>query len=260
MQAGRSPEQTSITVVIPALNEENGLAGAVETVVEAAERWFADYEVLIFNDGSTDRTGEVADALAERFPHVRAFHHETPRCMGGVIRRGWQEARMQYVTWVDGQGATTAEALADIFAACGGTDLVIPFAANQHERPLARRVIARAFRTTLNVLFGLSLRQYTHLVVYPTAIAKRLRVHTDSYAFQAEAVVKAVRSGADYVEIGVEDNFQIEGRRSKAFRMKNVLGVATFLVRTLWDVYIGHGYLSAAEPVGSASTVESGRP
>jgi len=227
----------SITIIVPALNEETHLEESVTTVVRAAEKWFDDYEVLVFNDGSTDRTGAIADTLAGRFKQVTAIHHATPQCIGGVIRSGLDRARMRYVIWVDGKGATPPEALDQIFAKKGEADLVVPFAWNQYERPWLRRIISRTFRRVLNTIFRLDLHQYTHLVLCETAVARQVRVRTSSYAYQAEALIKLIKSGCTYVQVGVRDNFALEGHKTKAFRPRNVGGVAAFFAYTLWDVY-----------------------
>ncbi len=236
--ASAAPPARSITIVLPALNEEEELEGSVRTTVAALDHWFPAYELLIFNDGSTDRTGAIADRLAAELPHVRAYHHATPQSIGGVLKRGLGLARMRYFMWVDGKGATPRAALDRIFARCGEADLVVPYAANQHERTLLRRLISTAFRGTLNTLFGLRLRQYTHLVLCETEAARRVPIRTSSYAYQAEALIKMIRSGCTYVEVAVEDDFRREAGHSKAFRLSNVLGVAGFFFRIVWDVYV----------------------
>lgn len=230
--------EKSITIVVAALNEENQLDDAVTTVVEAAERWFDEYEVLVYNDGSTDKTGEVADRLAERYPHVKAFHHDRPRCIGGVIRSGFAKARMQYAMWVDGKGATTSEVLDRIYEKTGEADIVVPYPTNQYERHFSRRLISRCFVGLLNTLFRLKLKYYTHCIMFKTADARRFEVHTDSYAHQAETLIKLIKAGRTYTQVGVEDNYHFEGRRTKAFKPKNVFGIARFLLGTFSDVYI----------------------
>ncbi len=99
-------KENSITVVVPALNEENHLAEAVADMVGAVEQSFDEYEILVFNDGSTDRTGEIAEELAERYEYVRAFHHKSPKCIGGVIREGLKRAKMDYFIYFEGKGGT----------------------------------------------------------------------------------------------------------------------------------------------------------
>jgi dolichol-phosphate mannosyltransferase len=231
-------KERSISIVVPALDEERGLARSVASILSVVGGRFADYEIVIVDDGSTDATGAIADELAERHTGVRVVHHDQPHGMGGAIYDGWLHATKRWVMWVDSQGATRPEALDAILARVGDADVVVPYASNQDERPLSRRLIARAFRGAMNLLFGLSLRQYTHLVVCDLERARALNVRTRSHAFQAEVVIKLIKSGCSWVEVGVEDNFDLEERKSKAFRPPNVAGVATFVFGTLWDVYV----------------------
>lgn len=224
--------------MLPALNEEEELEGSVRTTVAALRDWFDEYELLVYDDGSTDRTGEIADRLAAEIDGVYAIHHSSPQSIGGVLRRGLDRARLQYFMWVDGKGATPRAALDKIFAHCGEADLVVPFAANQHERTPLRRFISRGFRAFLNFVFRLDLQQYTHLVLCETAIARAVPIRTSSYAYQAEALIKMIKGGCTYVQVGVEDDFKREAGHSKAFRVDNVLGVAAFFARILWDVYV----------------------
>ncbi len=224
--------------MLPALNEEEELEGSVRTTVSALRDWFAEWELLVYDDGSTDATGAIAERLAAEIEGVVAFHHATPQSIGGVLRRGLERARMRHFMWVDGKGATPREALDRIFSHCGEADLVVPYAANQHERTRLRRAISRAFCATLNLIFGLDLRQYTHLVLCETAAARHVAVRTDSYAFQAEALIKMIKAGCSYVEVGVVDDFKREAGHSKAFRWRNVIGVAAFFLRVVWDVRV----------------------
>ncbi|MFC1452613.1 glycosyltransferase family 2 protein [Verrucomicrobiota bacterium] len=234
-------QKDSVSIVVPALNEETHLAQAVEVMIGAAESRFEDYEILVFDDGSTDRTGEIADKLAARHEKVQAFHNRRPTCLGGVIREGYRHARMEYAIWVDGKGATPRESLDRIFERRGEADLVIPYATNARERNVLRRFVSRSFRTVLNVLFRLDLKHYTHSVLVKTSVAKRFCIGTNSYAYQAEALIRMLRAGHTYVQVGVRDVFDNEGRSTKAFQPRNVIGVCGFVLRMLWEVYVKRG-------------------
>jgi glycosyltransferase involved in cell wall biosynthesis len=59
------PRKPTVSFVVPALNEEGNIAGAVSTILQAAEGRVADLEILLVNDGSTDRTGDLMEQLAE---------------------------------------------------------------------------------------------------------------------------------------------------------------------------------------------------
>ena len=234
-------KRDTLSVAVPARDEEANLEQAVAVTIPVIERHFTDYEVFIYDDGSTDRTGEIAEQLARRYGHVSAFHNRPPICLGGVVRAGLEQARMEYFMYIDGKGATTAEALELIFAARSAADLVVPYPLNRGERPLGRRVLSRLFVAILNATFGLDLRYYNHLLLCRTPIARRVNVRTSSYAFQAERVIKLIKSGCSYVQVGVVDRYDLPGRRTKAFHLRNIAGVAAFYIRTLLDVHAMRG-------------------
>jgi len=228
----------SISIVIPALDEEDRLEWSVRTVVSAARRAFDTFEILVFDDGSTDRTGEIADGLAAEIPEVVAFHHARPNGLGGVIARGLELARMRYFLWVDGKGATSEEALDRLFAARARADVVVLYAVNQTERPILRRVISTVFRELLNLAFPPRLRQHTHPALCETTLARSIPVRTRSFAYPAEALIKMIRAGSTWVEIGVRDDFSRQFEHTNAFRLTNVVGTAFFFFQLVYDIHL----------------------
>src|SRR3954453_8058449 len=95
-------DKLRVSVFFPAYNEEQNVVPLTEKAVEVLERLTAEYEVIIVNDGSRDRTGEVADALARRFPHVRVIHHPQNKGYGSAIRTGFEACRLDYYFYTDG--------------------------------------------------------------------------------------------------------------------------------------------------------------
>lgn len=228
----------SITVAVAARNEEAGLAQSVAMLIRVLRCHFEQYEVLVFNDASTDGTGAIAEDLAARFDGVEVIHYRRSRGVGGVIRAGLERARMHYFIWIDGKGATTESALHQIFALRGQADLVIPYPTNQEERSLLRRAISQGFQSLLNIMFRLNLHYYNHLVLSTAAEAKRYRSASGSHAAQADMLVRMLKAGHTYVEVGVEDNYDFKWHHTKAFRPRNVVAVAALLVRLVWDIYV----------------------
>jgi len=217
------------------------LEEAVAVMVPPIERNFSDYEIFLYDDGSTDRTGEIAERLAAQYDRVSAFHNMPSLGLGGVVREGLKRARNEYFIYIDGKAATTAEALDRIFAARTEADLVVPYPVNRGERVLGRRVVSRLFVAILNATFRLDLHYYNHLLLCRTEVARGADVRTVSYAFQAERVIKLIKSGHSYVQVGVMDRFDQQGRRTKAFHLRNIVGVAAFYIRVLRDVHAMRG-------------------
>lgn len=76
----------------PAFNEESTIKDSVERAARVAEEspYIADYEIIVVNDGSRDRTGEIIDQLARENPRVKAVHHIKNRGAGAAVRSGFQ--------------------------------------------------------------------------------------------------------------------------------------------------------------------------
>lgn len=228
--------EDSISVIIPAFNEENNLKAAIAMVSEVVERRFDEHEIIIFNDGSTDRTGNIAEMLASRNKNIKVIHHRRPKCLGGVYKEGVKIAKMNYLILVNGKNDTSTESLDAIFALRGKADIIIPYAVNSEERPVIRKIISKSFVALLNLIFRLNLRYYNHYVLHKRALINTVNLHTDSYAFEAEALIKLIKSGHSYIEIGVIDNFEND-IKTKAFKLKNMIGVVLFLFRTIYEIY-----------------------
>ena len=81
-----------LSFFFPALNEEDNVAPIVEEAVAVLPRFADDIEITVVDDGSTDRTGGIADELATKDPHVRVIHHGTRRGYGGAVRSGLRAA------------------------------------------------------------------------------------------------------------------------------------------------------------------------
>lgn len=196
---------------------------------------FADYELLLFDDGSTDRTGAIMDELAAADPaHVRVTHNPAPRNLGGVYKQGIALARMDYILMVPGDNENPGHALQAPFDAIGRADIVLPYPVNSAVRGLARHTVSRIYVGLLNRLFGLRVRYYNGTVIHRTANLKALPIKTSSFAYQAEILIKLLCSGKSFVEVPIRIDPPKAGRRSRAFRWRNMAQVG----RTLGDLFV----------------------
>ncbi|MCH7872271.1 MAG: glycosyltransferase family 2 protein, partial [Planctomycetes bacterium] len=94
----------SLTIFYPCYNEEANLERVTLAALEIAGEIADDYEVIIVNDGSRDRTAEIADALAAEHEAVRAVHNHPNLGYGGALQRGFREASKDWVFYTDGDG------------------------------------------------------------------------------------------------------------------------------------------------------------
>ena len=218
-----------ISFVVPALNEERNIEGTVEQIVQAATGRFARFEIVLVDDGSTDETGRVMDALAGRDDRVRVIHHGRNRGLGAAYKSGAAAARCEYVMLVPGDNAHPAEGLYPILDAVGKADIVIPFVLNKEIRSWFRRLVSWLFVNIVNTMFGLSVHYYNGLVVHRKALMDTITITTDSFAYQAEALVKLLTRGCSYIEVGAIISERETGV-SQAIRWKQFVTVGQTLI------------------------------
>ena len=235
-----APEQTitskaamaprAVTFVMPALNEEAKLAHAVSEVIPATAG-LDDYEIVIINDGSTDRTGEIAERLAKENPRVRVVHNPRNFGFGGAYKVGVAHSRMPYVIMVPGDSNHPPDGIIPILAQIGQADIVVPYISNPEVRGLKRMIISGAYTRLFNLLFWQKLPYYNGLVLHRTALLRTIDIKTNGYAYQSEALVKLLRKGATTVNVAVP----LAGfdHRTRAFKLKNVLRVGNTILRLM---------------------------
>lgn len=234
-------KEKKLTVVVPAKNEEENILGALAKA-KSTEVFWKEIEVLFFDDGSEDRTRELAQKfLQENFKDYRVFRNEISKNLGGVFKQALALAKGDYILVIQGQNVTTEENLRKQFqAAQSGADLIVPFQENAKERGFVRYAISETFSFLVRIFSGVGLRYFNHSVLMKTKQAQRLKIRTNSYAFQAEILIKLIRRGASYVEVPARDVFKHK-KKTSAFKPKNLAGVAFFFFLLLgWRLLPGH--------------------
>ena len=227
----------TLSVIIPALNEEGNLAAAVATVLDAIGNRFADYELLIFDDGSTDRTGQIADDLATYNSHIRVIHNGRNMGFGYNYTRGVQLARMEYVAMFPGDNEIPGGAIRTILDAVDSADIVVPYISTPAVRAWSRRLVSATFVALVNTLFGLRLRYFNGPCVHRRAQLQSVPMRTHGFAYMAAILVRLIRLGRSYVEVPMPLQAREHGR-SKAFRVKNILSVLGTLAELFWEVRV----------------------
>ena len=227
----------TLSVIIPALNEEDNLGGAVTTVLDAIGDKFTDYEVLILDDGSTDHTGEIADELATHNPRIRVIHNQRNMGLGSNYTRGVELARMDYVAWFPGDNEVPEQAVRTILDAIGSAEIIVPYIANPHVRAWSRRLISASFVRLLNLLFGLRLRYFNGPSVYSRTLLSSVPIQSSGFACFAALLIRLILSGHSYIEIAIPTGIRQHGR-TKAFRLKNLVSIFSTIAGLSWDVYV----------------------
>ena len=227
----------SVTVIVPALNEAANLRALVEALLAEIGPRAAFLEILIFDDASTDATGRIADELAAEDPRVRAVHNPRRLNIGGIYKAGLRAARGEHVFLAPGDGEIRVDEVARALPFVERADLVVFHVTNPWVRPWARRLLSRLYVGVVNAAFGTRFRYTNGPNIVRADTLRSVDIRTDGFSYQTEVLVKAVRSGADWVEVGIELRPREFGA-SKAISWRNFRAVAGALARLWWDVRV----------------------
>lgn len=228
-------EKKTITIFIPAYNEEKNLEEAVNCTFRALGDKFVDFEVIILNAFSTDGTGRIADRIASENKKIKVIHKKQWSGLGTNYMQAVSQSRMEYFVMFPGDNENSWESLSDTFDKIGTADIIIPYTINTEVRSLHRRIISRSFVIFLNVLFGLKLKYYNGNAIYRTDDLKKLTVRSKDFAYNAEILIKLIRSGHSYVETGINIKPTLN---TAIFSILNIIGVIKTIFLLFYDVLL----------------------
>ena len=149
---------SSLSIFMPAYNEEGNITTTIIDARQAAKAAARDYEIIVVDDGSTDRTGEVVRELAAHDHNIRLLKHSKNRGYGAAVKTGLKACRKDWIFFTDSDGQFHYDELARFVRATPHFDLVIGYRRKRMD-PFHRVFVAQVLLKIWNfVLFGLTVR------------------------------------------------------------------------------------------------------
>jgi len=208
-----------VSVVFPMYNEEAYIHRAVGAARAALTELQADWEIIVVDDASTDRTAELADALAREDPRVRAVHNERNRKLGGTLRRGYALATKELVLYSDAdlpfdfREVGRAIHLLEFQQA----DVLAAYRFDRTSEGLLRTFYTLAYSALVRTLFRLRLRDINFsFKLFRRSLLERFELKSEGSFIDAEFLLRARRAGAPIVQMGVDYFPRVRGVSSLA--------------------------------------------
>jgi glycosyltransferase involved in cell wall biosynthesis len=194
----------SLTIAIPAYNEAESLRDVVNKAVRAGTLNVPVFEILIVNDGSTDRTGEIADELARANNHVKVIHHPKNRGFSGAIKTCYTKGGKELLFLIPADGQIDPLDVKIFLEAIGNADVVVGYRENNPE-PLFRRFNSFVFHTIYRLLFGVKLREISTSILWRTSVLRSIDITASakSALIEPEVIYKAWRAGFRFAQVPV---------------------------------------------------------
>ncbi|MBV9354685.1 MAG: glycosyltransferase family 2 protein [Chloroflexi bacterium] len=195
-----------ISAVLPAYNEEALIERTVTCVAAVLRQLVPWFEIVVTNDGSRDRTGDILARLCRTRPdlHLRVVTHATNYGYGAALASGFDAARGELIWMLDADGQFDPGDVAGLLRALDkDTDLAIGYRARRAD-PFARKVNAWGWKQLVNGLFGYTARDVDcAFKLFRRAVWESMTVHARGATFSAEFLIKARRLGFRIKELPV---------------------------------------------------------
>ncbi|HVD14975.1 MAG TPA: dolichyl-phosphate beta-glucosyltransferase [Actinomycetota bacterium] len=198
---------TALTIVLPCYQEADRLPTALERYLAHFSAGVRGVELLVVDDGSTDQTLAVAEAIAARDRRVRVLRCPTHRGKGFAVRTGMLAGRGDRLVFTDADASYGPDQVERVLRALDGAPVAIGRRGDlETSGPVLRRLASRVFNQAMRRLLGLPFRDtQCGLKGFRRDAARELfgRTRVDGFAFDAEVLFLARRLGLTVAEVPV---------------------------------------------------------
>ena len=240
-----------LSVFYPMWNEEDYIERALAFGKRACEALVAegdirDYELIVIDDKSTDRTPAIADFLATVDPHVRVIHHHKNRKLGGSMKTGFEAATGDLILYTD---ADLPFDMAELPRAVRllreyDVDIISAYRFDRTGEGSLRAVYTWVYNGLIKALFGVKVRDINFAFkLVRSRIFDHVELKSEGSFIDAELVIRATRLGYEIMQMGV-DYFP----RTRGESTLSTPGVIGTILREMWSLRADlHGIEKVAE-------------
>jgi len=207
---------TSLSIVLPAYNEEQVIGQTVSDVLDVVPTWTQDFEVIVVDDGSKDQTAAIVAALIIRDSRVRLVKHEANHGYGAALVSGFAAATKEYTFFMDSDGQFDIRDLATFFPFLNSYDAVIGYRM-QRQDTMIRKLNAWGWKQAVGLVLDVCVRDLDcAFKLFPTEFLHSHPLETRGAMINAELLYRAKMAGCTYKEVGVRHLPRRAGRATGA--------------------------------------------
>lgn len=226
-----------LSLFFPAYNEEANLENTVEKAIPVLKKIAEKYELIIVNDGSKDKTGDVAEKLAKKYSFIKVITHNPNQGYGAALRSGFYNSKYEWIVFTDSDGQFDFSEVDRLIEKSGEADLVVGYRINRQDS-LTRKIFGWGWTFLANVLLGLKVKDIdcAFKLTKKEVVDKILKLQsTRGGMISPELVGKARKAGFKIVEVGVHHFPRKEGKQTGA-NLKVIFKSFVDLGKLWWSI------------------------
>ncbi len=203
-----------ISVVFPAFNEEENIEPVVSSALRFLPTVTDEYEIIIVDDGSKDRTGKIADELAKKYAQILVIHHPSNKGYGAALRSGFKAAKHDLIFFTDADGQFDIKEISKLIFLIKDADIVCGYRTERAD-PFFRRFNAGLYNLAIRLLFGLNLVDIDcAFKLFKREVIQRLNLESTGALINAELLILAQKRGYIIKQVGVSHYPRKKGKQT----------------------------------------------
>ena len=223
----------SVSLVLPAWNEQQVIAQAVSEADHALSGLTDDYEIIVVDDGSTDATAQIVSEIAQANPRIRLISQHCNLGYGAALRTGFQAASKDLVAFTDADCQFDLRELDRLLMLSKDYQVVCGYRIDRQDTPL-RCLYSRGYNILVRLLLGTGLRDVDcALKLFHQDVIQNLQITTDGFLVNSELLTQAKQQELSIVEVGVSHRPRAGGESTVS--IGHIPHVLSSLVRYWWN-------------------------
>jgi glycosyltransferase involved in cell wall biosynthesis len=209
------PDRPSVSLVVPMFNEEENIAHALACAAEALDRHSGDWEIIVVDDASTDRSAEIVAQRSAAEPRLRVVRHEVNRKLGASLKTGFAAARKDLVLYMDADLPFDPDVVGRAMQALKVTraDLIAGYRLDRTTEGFRRTVYSYLYNSLIGLLFGWPHRDINFsFKLMRREVLAAVELKAEGSLIDAELIVKAKNLGFTIQQLGLDYFPRTRGR------------------------------------------------
>ena len=208
-----SPTTKTLSVILPAYNEEGNIERAVRSSAEAVAPLVEDFEIVTVDDGSSDGTPSLLARLKQEMGSLLSIvTHETNLGYGTALRAGFDAARGRLVFYTDADNQFDLKELAGFLPKMEEYDAILGYRVGRQDGSF-RLMVSNGYNALASFAFGMSVRDLNcSFKLFRREALTSLHLEEDHFFIDTEIVVQLHRAGYRYIQKGVRHYPRTSGK------------------------------------------------
>jgi len=226
----------SVSITIPAFNEEKTIEKVAGEALAAVSKITRDYELVLVDDGSIDKTGEIIDGLAKNNKYIKAFHHKKNRGFTGAMKTSIYSAKKHLVFFAPADGQFDFKELRNFIDAIKGYDVAIGYREVREEN-IIRKFNSWGFHLLCKTLFGIPFKEFSSVILLHRKVIQSIKITSKdrSAMFFPEFLYNAVKKNYRFVEVPIYWHPR-RGGRAKGAEIKTIYNTLKEMIRFWFQI------------------------